>query len=183
MCYLPNNNTIQSGWMITLKNLTDTLVIIVNDNGDTASFLQVGQSCAMIWSGTHWITDMRSEFFRGMIIPFAGTVVPWGWNICDGSLGTPDLRGRFIIGVSESHIYGETGGTETHTITASEMPNHSHTMIYAQGTPLLGRQGPSSLVSTGSSSTSGNNSTGTAGGSVAMNIMPPFYSMSYIMKL
>lgn len=32
----------------------------------------------------------------GDIIPFAGTTAPTGWAICDGTNGTPDLRGRFV---------------------------------------------------------------------------------------
>lgn len=32
----------------------------------------------------------------GDIIPFAGTVAPTGWVICDGTNGTPDLRGLLL---------------------------------------------------------------------------------------
>ena len=49
-----------------------------------------------------------------------------GWHICDGTRGTPDLRGRFILGASDSHVAGSTGGEENHTLTVDEMPAHSH---------------------------------------------------------
>lgn len=33
---------------------------------------------------------------RGCILAWNGTTAPSGWAICDGTNGTPDLRGRFI---------------------------------------------------------------------------------------
>jgi microcystin-dependent protein len=88
----------------------------------------------------------------GIVIPFAGSVAPDGWLLCDGSavsrtdyadlftaIGTvygagdgvstfnlPDLSGRVVLGVSQSHALGTTGGEATHTLTESELPAHSH---------------------------------------------------------
>lgn len=40
----------------------------------------------------------------GIIVMWSGTAVPFGWAVCDGGtyngLTTPDLRGRFIVGVN-----------------------------------------------------------------------------------
>jgi microcystin-dependent protein len=50
----------------------------------------------------------------------------------------PDLRGRSIVGIGQgpglSMIYGpgETGGTETQTLTTSQLPAHSH-VVTPQG--------------------------------------------------
>jgi hypothetical protein len=59
----------------------------------------------------------------------SGTIVAWfqsagkvpeGWAICDGTRGTPDLRGKFLRGVG---TFSDTGvdpnATETHTHGAS----------------------------------------------------------------
>lgn len=88
----------------------------------------------------------------GIIMPFAGTVAPQGCLFCDGSavsrttyaalfavIGTtygegdgettfnvPDLSGRVVIGVSNSHALGTTGGSETVTLTADQLPAHTH---------------------------------------------------------
>lgn len=77
----------------------------------------------------------------GAIIAFGGTSAPAGWHICDGSahgssalqsvLGSanaPDLRGRFILGVSGTYARNSTGGAETHTLSAAEsgVPAHTH---------------------------------------------------------
>ena len=35
-----------------------------------------------------------------MIVAWSGsiTTIPSGWGLCDGTRGTPDLRGRFVLG-------------------------------------------------------------------------------------
>lgn len=88
----------------------------------------------------------------GIVMPFAGSTAPQGYLLCDGSavsrtdyadlfaaIGTvygagdgsstfnvPDLSGRVVLGVSQSHALGTTGGEATHTLTESELPAHSH---------------------------------------------------------
>ncbi|PBQ32313.1 hypothetical protein CNR22_11210 [Sphingobacteriaceae bacterium] len=61
----------------------------------------------------------------GIIVMWSGTVVPLGWGLCDGGtyngLLTPDLRGRFIVGVDnfagttnaggQHLVYGRAGTT------------------------------------------------------------------------
>lgn len=37
-----------------------------------------------------------------------------------------ELTGRFLLGRSTGHAAGTTGGAETHTLTTSEMPAHTH---------------------------------------------------------
>ena len=46
-----------------------------------------------------------------MIIPYYGEIVniPQGWLLCDGTNGTPDLRGKVLI-------IGATGGDKPHNI-------------------------------------------------------------------
>ena len=66
----------------------------------------------------------------GAIIMWSGTIPPSGWAICDGTNGTPNLRGRFIVGQSNFtayHSIGATGGQEFVTLTTNEMPSHNHT--------------------------------------------------------
>lgn len=88
----------------------------------------------------------------GIIDVFAGDTVPTGYLLCDGSavdrttyatlfavIGTtygvgdgsttfnvPNLSGRVVIGVSGTHALGSTGGSETITLTESELPAHAH---------------------------------------------------------
>ena len=88
---------------------------------------------------------------------WSGTIdnIPSGWGLCDGTQGTPDLRGRFVLaqnpynGGSEvrgssadggysdvntgarlpsslCHAIGMTGGEGLHATTWNEMPYHNH---------------------------------------------------------
>ncbi len=52
----------------------------------------------------------------GLIVMWSGSLasIPAGWILCDGTLGTPDLRGRFIYGVASGENPGATGGSATH---------------------------------------------------------------------
>lgn len=38
----------------------------------------------------------------GVIVMWSGTTAPTGWSLCDGTNGTPDLRGKFIVGYKSS---------------------------------------------------------------------------------
>jgi len=56
-----------------------------------------------------------------------------GWYLCDGRNGSPDLRGRFVVGrdvsnsVSSYASIGMKGGLDKVVLTANQMPSHSHT--------------------------------------------------------
>ena len=39
--------------------------------------------------------------------------IPSSYALCDGTAGTPDLRGRFILSSGTSRIIGQNGGVET----------------------------------------------------------------------
>ena len=79
--------------------------------------------------GTKW-TPPTLNIPSGIIVAWSGSSdnVPEGWHICDGTEGTPDLQGKFILGSSTSHEVGSSGGEETHTLTTDEMPSHTHSV-------------------------------------------------------
>lgn len=170
------------------------------------------------------ITDGTSVFevnykkatFKGMIMPFSGSFDTDGypidsatnitrkdWHICDGTNGTPDLRGRFILGASDGHAVGSTGGEENHTLSTNEMPAHNHTGTtswngnHSHSVNTMVDDGKSFLYTTSgrginaygsaTTSTSGNHThtftTNNTGGGQAHNNMPPYYALSYIMKI
>jgi microcystin-dependent protein len=104
--------------------------------------------------GTHAQTR-----YLGSVALVSFNFAPKGWAVCDGQLlsiaqntalfsllGTtyggngintfalPDLRGRMPIGPGQgpglnSYTAGESGGSETETLTLAQIPAHSHTPI------------------------------------------------------
>lgn len=62
----------------------------------------------------------------GTIVAYNGANVPEGWAICDGSNGTPNLKGRFILGSVSKDKIGKTGGEEEVSLSNDEMPPHDH---------------------------------------------------------
>ena len=119
----------------------------------------------------------------GCILAYSGEAetVPEGWAVCDGQNGTPDLRGRFILGVSETHPMGETGGAEEVTLTAAQMPTHVHS--YAVGPAISGNAVAFSTQTTSSPVTQQTGLINSNGGSLPHPNMPPYYALIYIMKL
>ena len=93
------------------------------------------------------------------------------------------IQGRFLLGASESYAAGGEGGEATHTLTANEMPKHTHqfidywTVAAASGT---GRQAVK-FNNNNHSPESGGLSTGSSGGGQAHNNMPPYLAV-YIWK-
>lgn len=55
--------------------------------------------------------NLNAINFRGIIVAWSGTVanIPTGWALCDGTKGTPDLRGRFLRMLSKPGIATEAG--------------------------------------------------------------------------
>lgn len=65
-------------------------------------------------------------------IPFWGALadIPIGWQLCDGTNGTPDLSKMFIVGYdpndTDYDAIGKQGGSKDVTLTEAQMPVHSH---------------------------------------------------------
>jgi microcystin-dependent protein len=129
-------------------------------------------------------TLLMNIFPRGMIISFNSNDPPLGWTLCNGENGSPDLRGRFVLGSGEgigltNRIINTTGGEENHTLTIPEMPRHNHSDSYPihnyPGSDGGGNGYAGVILSWGNS--------GYTGGTQPHNNMPPFYVLTYIMKL
>ncbi len=158
-----------------------------------------------------------AEPFVGEVRLFAGNFAPQGWAFCDGQLlsiaqnevlfaliGTyyggngqttyalPDLRSRVPVHQGAGYTLGQSGGAESVTLTAGQMPPHSHAML-ASTTAASATHGPSEVL--GSSAAMNLYGNGTpnmamdpnaitpAGGNQPHDNMPPFVAMNYIIAL
>lgn len=134
----------------------------------------------------------------GIIAIWSGSAdnVPVGWQLCDGTNGTPDLRDKFVLGAGTTYAVGDNGGEETHTLTENEMPAHSH--IERLGNPIAYDYGFSINGSLSGKAAKIDESvittreiesglqfitTRDTGGTDAHNNMPPYYTLCYIMKI
>jgi microcystin-dependent protein len=96
---------------------------------------------------------VMTRFPTGALMMWYGSLlsIPDGWALCDGTNGTPDLRGRFVRGAGGSVSLDDTGGwsgssvsvdsegTHTHSttvtphaLTEAEMPSHRHRLFATQ---------------------------------------------------
>ena len=66
----------------------------------------------------------------GVILMWSGTEIPYGWAICDGTNGTPNLVGKFIKAVASADEVGDNDSIldENNELILSQdyLPKHSH---------------------------------------------------------
>jgi hypothetical protein len=141
------------------------------------------------------------QFPKGMICNYNGddTSIPAGWGLCDGKSGTPDLRARFTVGINtgankntQFQTYTEEkpreGGVRDVSVTLAlnQLPPHTHggfangdntSCKCSSGVCYCGWKGARSNYYSGATE-------GTGGGQpVSFSILPPYYTLSFIMKL
>lgn len=157
----------------------------------------------------------------GSIIMWAGTTVPAGWALCDGgtytldaggTVATPNLMDRFIVGADATngtgaavgtYTSGNTGGANTVTLGINEIPSHNHSCsgvgnhthdINSFATDGLDHDASGGggeqywrANSGGPTATQGSgahsHTIGNNGGGLAHENRPPYYALAFIYKL
>ena len=107
----------------------------------------------------------------GIIVGWAGTPesIPAGWQLCDGTRGTPDLRGRFILAASTEQEVGEKGGQTSYT--TSQNQRHTTKLTRGGGFATLDPTGGPGTVNSVSMHTH------------TVSVTPSYYKLAFIMKL
>jgi microcystin-dependent protein len=124
--------------------------------------------------------------------------IPSGWSICDGTNGTPDLRGRFIRMTNDkstaninSYSMGDIGGTENIKWDKKYLPNHNHNATYNLNCMNITNSVDSDILSfdaNGGIANANRNVTyndkgNSKYGDITINNMPPYVALTCIMKL
>lgn len=189
----------------------------LEDEKGNAIFPQTLAEAVYTQSGARLDTVLASlNAASGGIIPSGGiiiwsgasTAIPDGWLLCDGTNGTPDLRGRFVIGAGGAYSVAAKGGEATHKLTTAELPSHTHGAgSLATGTSGLhshtyfceggsedydnaddgaaeyrGTRWANRTSTDGVHSHSVSGTTGSTGSGTAHNNLPPYYALCYIMR-
>lgn len=125
------------------------------------------------------------------------------WILCDGGSdgkgGTvPDLRGRMILGASDEHEAGSTGGSATHThsisgtvgettLTVAQLAKHSHSYRGNIETAQVSNDGTAmeypEEFNTGTTGDSQPHTHSLSGSSEEANGLPPYYALAMIIRI
>lgn len=157
-----------------------------------------------------------SEHFIGEIRMFGGQFAPEGWALCNGQLfsiseyealfvliGTtyggdgvsnfavPNLSSRIPIGRGGNNQLGATGGQESVTLTANQLPTHTHQAVASSSGGTA--SSPDGRVWAASSATPygtggttvpmSSSATTSAGRSLPHENRPPFLAVTFIIAL
>jgi microcystin-dependent protein len=156
-----------------------------------------------------------SEPFLGELRIVSFIFAPQGWALCNGQflpinqnqalfslLGTmyggngqttfalPNMQGRVPMHVGGSHTQGEAAGQESHTVTQSEMPAHTHIVTATTATAdtqnaagNLWASGGQSIYSNTLNVVMAGQATNNAGGSQPHENRSPFLTLNFIICL
>jgi len=138
----------------------------------------------------------------GLITMWSGSIgsIPSGWNLCDGSNGTPNLLDRFIVAAGSSYAVNGTGGATTASLVTANMPSHTHTAtstvtdpghVHSNGVAnYTNPAGSGGGSASGGASNTGSAVTGitvattitAAGSGTSFSILNPYYALAFIQK-
>jgi hypothetical protein len=123
--------------------------------------------------------EPQATFPRGIIIAWNAKsgAVPAGWVVCDGTNGTPDLRGRFLMGVATFADVGQTPGQATHRHGVNGGTNNARSGSDGWGFEANADRKRSPSVTGLDHTHTFSATTGDA------NHLPPSYTVLYLMKL
>jgi hypothetical protein len=142
-------------------------MIIGNSNGDLSS---IGCPKGIIWL---WSGSIEN--------------IPDGWALCNGENGTPDLRGKFVLGVNPNSKKNSNfmvnemtaqGGEEKVKLEIKHLPRHNHPDNFNES----GAGGDGIWYDSGGYRLIINSSKGFTGDDEPHNNMPPYFTLAYIMK-
>lgn len=112
--------------------------------------------------------------------------IPAGWQLCDGTNGTPNLKSRFIVGYdpedADYNAIGNTGGQKQVTLTEAQMPKHKHSMTFAE-LPTGNTANPGYDGGNNNYSQNSTKDTTEKGGDQPHENRPPYYTLAYIIYI
>lgn len=192
---IKTDGTASSGNGISFQNSSSTEIFAIEADGE----IQAAQG--RIKDKTGYLAPV------GSMMMYAGSSAPTGWLLCDGTaisrttysdlfsaisttygtgdgsstFNTPNMGGKGPMGYLSSNTafdaLAETSGEETHTLSESEMPSHTHTVALGRDVSTFApASGYSTTTSTGPTTTS------STGSGSAHNVLDPYVTVNFIIK-
>jgi hypothetical protein len=210
---LTSSQTINVGTGVTASSNTKTLNLATGGASGSTTNVNIGSSIAGTTAiagnatvgGTLGVTGVITgpgTIPIGGIIMWNGSVVPSGWQLCDGTNSTPDLRNKFILGGNSyatsawrESITGSStssGGTKdaivvdhTHTLTD---PGHFHSFTapqtyFSSGLGGGGDPVPHQNTTTNTASKTTGITIASAGSSGTNQNLPPYFVLAFIQRM
>lgn len=136
----------------------------------------------LLCDGTHLSSDDYPDLFAVIGTTYGSSGA--------GDFALPDLRGKVAIGENGSHSLGSSGGSETVTLTESEMPSHSHVDVghthalagEFPGLALAPGELPVDVPGSGEFTLPGSANLLNTGGGGAHNNMQPYLTLNYYIQ-
>ena len=192
---IKTDGTASSGNGISFQNSSSTEIFAIEADGE----IQAAQGRIKDKSG--YLAPV------GSMMMYAGSSAPTGWLLCDGTaisrttysdlfstisttygvgdgfdtFNTPNMGGKGPMGYLSSNsafdALAETGGEENHTLTVDELAAHTHTVA-------IGINGTQTYSQSGATTTnSGPITSSSTGGGSAHNVLDPYLTVNFIVKI
>lgn len=174
---------------------TSPLMSLLNDTDHT----KPEQSPLMEAAMAPTVEPEEKELLPGMIVLWSGAIanIPFGWALCDGTNGTPNLTDVFVLGAGGIYSVGASGvntmeDVEEFVLLEDNLPSHAHSISedgehtghvtsYTSAAAGADISAYDRFDEAGAHDHGG--STGLTGTALEMDITPPYYALAYIMKL